>query len=214
MYKWSLSHRGREGLDTMALIIGPGQEYAPKKANNNKNSRDQLMQIVDWLYSQTDVALDIPATGCSNVIRVYSPKFNDNGGYALSENIFSWQKDSEHTEEWEVWIISSLNDTWHDYGELEEGATYKHEYIIPEGHDQSIFGFVSHSSTRANGTKNITYGNLLDNISFKEYYYLDIDHDTHSGGATLSISSGREDGFIAESESSGWALADNSIIVR
>lgn len=214
MYKWSLSHRGREGLDTMALIIGPGQEYAPKKANNNKNSRDQLMQIVDWLYAQTDVALDIPATGCSNVIRVYSPKFNDNGGYALSENIFSWQKDSEHTEEWEVWIISSLNDTWHDYGELEEGATYKHEYIIPEGHDQSIFGFVSHSSTRANGTKNITYGNLLDNISFKEYYYLDIDHDTHSGGATLSISSGREDGFIAESESSGWALADNSIIVR
>lgn len=214
MYKWSLSHRGREGLDTMALIIGPGQEYAPKKANNNKNSRDQLMQIVDWLYAQTDVALDIPETGCSDVIRLYSPKFNDNGGYALSENIFSWQKDSEHTEEWDVWIISSLNDSWHDYGELEEGATYKHEYIIPEGHDQSIFGFVSHGSTRANGTKNITYGNLLDNISFKEYYYFDIENDTHSGGATLSVSSGREDGFIAESESSGWALADNSIIVR
>ena len=214
MYKWSLSHRGREGLDTMALIIGPGQEYAPKKANNNKNSRDQLMQIVDWLYAQTDVALDIPARGCSDVIRIYSPKFNNNGGYALSENVFSWQKDSEHTEEWDVWIISSLNDTWHDYGELEEGATYKHEYIIPEGHDQSIFGFVSHASTRANGTKNITYGNLLDNISFKEYYYLDIDNNTHSGDATLSISSGRDDGFIAESESSGWALADNSIIVR
>lgn len=214
MYKWSLSHRGREGLDTMALIIGPGQEYAPKKANDNKNSRDQLMQIVDWLYSQTDVALDIPKTGCSDVIRLYSPKFNNNGGYALSENIFSWQKDSEHTEEWDVWIISSLNDTWHDYGELQEGATYKHEYIVPEGHDQSIFGFVSHSSTRANGTKNITYGNLLDNISFKEYYYLDINNDTHSGGATLSVSSGREDGFIAESESSGWALAGNSIIVR
>ena len=214
MYKWSLSHRGREGLDTMALIIGPGQEYAPKKANNNKNSRDQLMQIVDWLYSQTDVALDIPATGCSNVIRIYSPKFNDNGGYALSENIFSWQKDSEHTEEWDVWIISSLNDAWHDYGELEEGATYKHEYIVPEGHDQSIFGFVSHSSTRANGTKNITYGNLLDNISFKEYYYLDIDNDTHSGGATLNISSDKEDGFMAETESAGWVLAGSHITVH
>lgn len=214
MYKWSLSHRGREGLDTMALIIGPGQDYAPKKANNNKNSRDQLMQIVDWLYSQTDVALDIPETGCSDVIRLYSPKFNDNGGYALSENIFSWQKDSEHTEEWDVWIISSRNDTWHDYGELEEGATYSHEYIIPEEHDQSIFGFVSHSSTRANGTKNITYGNLLDNISFKEYYYLDIDNETHSGGATLRVSSDREDGFLAETESAGWALADSSITVR
>ena len=214
MYKWSLSHRGREGLDTMALIIGPGQEYAPKKANNNKNSRDQLMQIVDWLYSQTDVALDIPATGCSNVIRLYSPKFNDNGGYALSENIFSWQKDSEHTEEWDVWIISSLNDAWHDYGELEEGATYKHEYIVPERHDQSIFGFVSHNSTRANGTKNITYGNLLDNISFKEYYYLDIDNDTHSGGATLNISSDKEDGFMAETESAGWVLVGGNITVH
>ena len=214
MYKWSLSHRGREGLDTMALIIGPGQEYAPKKANNNKNSRDQLMQIVDWLYSQTDVALDIPETGCSDVIRLYSPKFNDNGGYALSENIFSWQKDSEHTEEWDVWIISSLNDAWHDYGELEEGATYKHEYIVPEGHDQSIFGFVSHNSTRANGTKNITYGNLLDNISFKEYYYLDIDHDTHSGGATLKVSSDKDDEFLAKTESSGWALAGSNITVH
>lgn len=214
MYKWSLSHRGREGLDTMALIIGPGQEYAPKKANNNKNSRDQLMQIVDWLYSQTDVALDIPATGCSNVIRIYSPKFNDNGGYALSENIFSWQKDSEHTEKWDVWIISSLNDAWHDYGELEEGATYNHEYIVPEGHNKSIFGFVSHSSTRANGTKNITYGNLLDNISFKEYYYLNIDHDTHSGGATLNISSDKEDGFMAETESAGWVLVGGNITVH
>ena len=214
MYKWSLSHRGREGLDTMALIIGPGQEYAPKKANNNKNSRDQLMQIVDWLYSQTDVALDIPATGCSNVIRIYSPKFNDNGGYALSENIFSWQKDSEHTEKWDVWIISSLNDAWHDYGELEEGATYNHEYIVPEGHNKSIFGFVSHSSTRANGTKNITYGNLLDNISFKEYYYLHIDNDTHSDGATLKISSDKEDGFMAETESAGWVLVGGNITVH
>lgn len=214
MYKWSLSHRGREGLDTMALIIGPGQEYAPKKANNNKNSRDQLMQIVDWLYSQTDVALDIPATGCSNVIRLYSPKFNDNGGYALSKNIFSWQKDSEHTEEWDVWIISSLNDAWHDYGELEEGATYNHEYIIPEGHDQSIFGFVSHNSTRADGTKNITYGNLLDNISFKEYYYLDIDNDTYSGAATLKVSSDKDDEFLAKTESSGWVLAGSNITVH
>lgn len=214
MYKWSLSHRGRAGLDTMALIIGPRQEYAPKKANDDKQSRDQLMQIVDWLYSQTDVALDIPATGCSDVIKIYSPKFNNNGGYALSENIFSWQKDSEHTEEWDVWIISSRNDAWHDYGELEVGAAYNHEYIVPEGHNQSIFGFVSHHSIQANGRKDPTYGNLLDNISFKEYYYLDIDNSAHSGGATLSVSSGREDGFIAESGNSGWALADNSITIH
>lgn len=214
MYKWSLSHRGRAGLDTMALIIGPGQEYAPKKANGNSQARDQLMKIVDWLYAQTDVALDIPERGCSEKIKLYSPKFNSNGGYALSTNVFSWQKDAEHTEEWSVWIISSLNDGWHDYGELDAAATYDHEYIVPEGHNQSIFGFVSISSTKGGGVKDATYGNLLDNISFKEYYYLDIDNDINSGGAALSVSSDREDGFIAESGSSGWALADNSITIR
>lgn len=214
MYKWSLSHRGRAGLDTMALIIGPGQDYVPKKANNNSQARDQLMQIVDWLYTQTDVALDIPEQGCSEKIKLYAPKFNGNGGYALSENVFSWQKDAEHTEEWSVWIISSVNDTWHDYGELDAGATYDYEYIVPEGHDQSIFGFVSVGSTKADGSKDVTYGNLLDNISFKEYYYLDIDNDINSGGATLSVSLDREDGFIAESGSSGWALADSSITIH
>ena len=115
MYKWSLSHRGREGLDTMALIIGPNQEYAPKKAN--ANSRDQLMQIVDWMKNQTEKALDIPEQGCSNMITLYSSKFADNGKYVLNSSPFSWTQDEEHTEKWCVWIISSANDTWHDYGE-------------------------------------------------------------------------------------------------
>ena len=210
MYRWSLSHRGREGLDTMALIIGPDQEYAPKKATSQ--SRDQLMQMVDWLYSQTDVALDIPEQGCSQKITFYTPKFNANGGWVLSSNIFGWQKDSEHTEEWSVWIISSRNDTWHDYGELDSGATYNYEYIVPEGHHQSIFGFVSISSTKADGTINRTYGNLLDNISFKEYYFIDVKNATNSGGSDLSIYYD-EDAFLPETPNSGWAFAGSNISI-
>ena len=53
MYKGSLSHRGRDGLDTMALVIGPNQTYTPKKTS--LTARDQLMQIVDWLYKQKDL---------------------------------------------------------------------------------------------------------------------------------------------------------------
>ena len=211
MYRWSLSHRGREGLDTMALIIGPDQPYLPKKTG--KYARDQLMQIADWIYSQTDVALDLPEQGCSQKITLYTPKFNSNGGWELSDNIFSWQKDSDHTEEWSVWIISSSNDTWHDYGELDSAASYNFEYIVPEGHHQSIFGFVSHSSTRSNGQKNNTYGNLLDNISFKEYYFIDVTNVTNNGGSELRIVD-EEDEFLHESTTSGWAFAGSNISIH
>ena len=108
MYRWGLSHRGRSGVDTMALIIGPNQTYAPKKASST--ARDQLMKIVDWLYSQTDVALDIPVTGCSNEIKLYTSKFNASGGFEYSGDSISWQSDENHTEEWSIWIISSQND--------------------------------------------------------------------------------------------------------
>ena len=182
----------------MALIIGPDQPYLPKKTG--KYARDQLMQIADWIYSQTDVALDLPEQGCSQKITLYTPKFNSNGGWELSDNIFSWQKDSEHTEEWSVWIISSRNDSWHDYGELDSEATYNFEYIVPEGHHQSIFGFVSHSSTRSNGQKDNTYGNLLDNISFKEYYYIDVNNATNNGNAQQGTTQTDNNSFMIEPE--------------
>ena len=126
----------------------------PKKTSST--ARDQLMQIVDWLYSQTEMAIDIPKQGCSEKIKLYSLKFNNNGGWALSENIeniFSWQKDTNHTEEWSVWIISSTNDKWHDYGEIDKTAEYNYNYIVPKEQEKSIFGFVSHDSTLADGKK-------------------------------------------------------------
>ncbi len=211
MYRWSLSHRGREGLDTMALIIGPDQTYEPKKVNST--SRDQLMQIADWLYMQTDVALDVPEEGCSQKITLYTPKFNSSGGWESDSNIFSWQKDAEHTEEWSVWIISSRNDTWHDYGELDSEAAYNFEYIVPEGHHKSIFGFVSIRSSKADGTVNKTYGNLLDNVSFKEYYFIDINNATNSGGSDLNIVYD-EDKFLPEDTNSGWVHAGSDISIH
>lgn len=223
MYKWSLSHRGRSGLDTMALIIGPaqfdeqGNSILPKKTS--PTARDQLMQIVDWLYLQTEMAIDIPKQGCSDKIKIYSPKFDNNGGWALSENIFSWQKDTNHTEEWSVWIISSINDKWHDYGEIDETAKYNYNYIVPNEQKKSIFGFVSHDSTLADGKKNITYGNLLDNIAFKEYYYAKVEvamNDTH-GKAQIIVNENNDfihDEIDDESLKSGWALVGSNFTVH
>lgn len=211
MYKWGLSHRGRDGVDKMALIIGPNQPYAPKKTSIS--SRDQLMQIVDWLYAQTERALDIPDQGCSDVITLYTPKFNSNGGYSLADNIFSWQRDDLHTEEWSVWIISSNNDTWHDYGEFDENADYKFDYVVPEGQTTSIFGFVSCDSTKSNGSKDITYGNLIDNIVFKEYYYTKINNAINNYGGTIYITN-EDNTFIFESPDSGWALLGSDIVIH
>jgi|GEM_PF-501711 len=214
MYKWSLSHRGRNGLDTMALVIGPNQTYAPKKTS--ATARDQLMQIVDWLYSQKDVVLDIPERGCSNEIKLYTPKFNGNGGFE-GGSTFTWYADETHTEEWSVWIISSDNSGWHDYGEIETGATYNYDYIVPQGQTQSIFGFVSvKPAPRANdGILDKTYGNFLDNISFKEYYYVNAKFDGGENFGKLTITPEDSEHFIYTDDSKqvGWALAGSKITV-
>ena len=192
----------------------------PKKTSST--ARDQLMQIVDWLYSQTEMAIDIPKQGCSEKIKLYSLKFNNNGGWALSENIeniFSWQKDTNHTEEWSVWIISSTNDKWHDYGEIDKTAEYNYNYIVPKEQEKSIFGFVSHDSTLADGKKNATYGNLLDNIAFKEYYYAKVEvamNDNH-GKAQIIVNENNDfihDEKDDESLKSSWALIGSSFTVH
>ena len=215
MYRWSLSHRGRSGLETMALIIGPQQQYDPKKTS--KTDRDQLMQMVDWLYSQTDVALDIPATGCSNEIKLYTSKFNANGGFEYSDNSISWQSDENHTEEWSIWIISSLNDDWHDYGDIENGATYNYNYIVPKGQDTTVFGFVSVNAVDATGKKDKTYGNLLDNISFKEFYYVNADFNKSpiDEYGTVYILPEVDDSFEPDDDTkdTGWVLAGSNISV-
>ena len=223
MYKWSLSHRGRDAIDTMALIIGPaqfdnnGNSISPKKTS--AKARDQLMQIIDWLYSQTDMPLDLPTdVGCSDKIKVYTTKFNSNGGWTTDSNIFSFYKDSTHTEEWSVWVIASKNDKWYDYGELDTTAKYSYECVIPEGQNNTVFGFVSHSSYKSDGTKNsMSYGNLLDNIAFKEYYYAKVEVAMNNAHGHAYITAGNEDSIIWDDENSklnGWALQGSSITVH
>lgn len=228
MYKWSLSHRGRDAIDTMALIIGPAQfdenenSIFPKKTKDT--ARDQLMQIIDWLYFQTEMPLDLPTDGgCSDKIKVYTPKFNSSGGWdTTSKTIFSFYKDTIHSQEWSVWVIASKNDKWYDYGELDTSAKYSYECVIPKGQKNTIFGFVSHSSYKADGSKNsMSYGNLLDNIAFKEYYYAKVEVAMNMNNSQdyehAYITAGDKDSIIWDDENSqlnGWALMGSTIKVH
>ena len=213
MYRWGLSHRGRSGKDTMALIIGPNQPYDPKKTS--ATARDQLMQMVDWLYSQTDVALDIPETGCSDEIKLYTSKFNDKGGFS-GANI-SWQSDDNHTEEWSIWIISSPNNDWYDYGYYDTGAAYNYNYIVPHGQTKTVFGFVSVNAVNASGIENKTYGNLLDNINFEEFYYVNADFNKEpiTEYGTVNIIPGVDGTFEPDDNTNdtGWVLKGSNITV-
>ena len=58
-YKWNLYHHGRQGNDTMALVIGPKQKYNPKKTS--RTGKDQFMKIVDWVKEN----ITIPRAGNS-----------------------------------------------------------------------------------------------------------------------------------------------------
>ena len=80
VYEWGLSHRGREGDDQMALIIGPKQDVDPDKPS--KSGRDQFMRMTDWVrLHESNLKVDIPRTGCTQKITVYSKKFAENGGF-------------------------------------------------------------------------------------------------------------------------------------
>ena len=202
MYKWGLSHRGRDGIDTMALVIGPEQSYSPQKASIT--AKDQLMQIVYWLYEQKDVVLDIPDNCCSAEIKLYTSKFNNSGGFEYG-NTFSWYQDETHTEEWSIWIVSSDNTSWHDYGE--------YDYIVPQGQNRTIFGFVS---VKAAGTKGKSYGNFLDNIKFKEYYYVDAKHDGNEEIGYVHVTPDDPNNYIStdlDSNEVGWSLSGSRITI-
>ena len=57
-YDWSLYHRGREGQEVMALIIGNQQENEPKKVNTS--SDDQFITMSKWLFEDQNIYYNVP----------------------------------------------------------------------------------------------------------------------------------------------------------
>ena len=186
IYEWGLSHRGREGTDTMALIIGPQQANAPAKPN--KTGQDQFMRLTDWVKRNAEtLGVTVPRDGCSQRITVYSKKFDENGGFLNntgSESPFSTAPSNLYTETWSVWIIATGNQSWGSYGTHNRnynplkgiGGGIGCSYTVPAGQNETTFAFCSY----AGATNNKTLGNLLDNITFSLYH--NVTFTTTAGG--------------------------------
>ena len=187
IYEWGLSHRGRAGTDTMALIIGPKQDNAPAKPN--KTGQDQFMRLTDWVQRNAQtLGVTVLRDGCSQRITVYSKKFDENGGFLNNpgnESPFSTAPSNLYTETWSVWIIATDNQSWGSYGTHDPtydplkgiGGGIECSYTVPVGQGKTTFAFCSYSSSGSGG---LTVGNLLDNITFSLYH--NVTFTTTAGG--------------------------------
>lgn len=187
IYEWGLSHRGRAGTDTMALIIGPRQDKAPAKPD--KTGQDQFMRLTDWVKRNAKtLGVTVPTDGCSQRITVYSKKFDENGGFLNntgSESPFSTAPSNLYTETWSVWIIATGYQSWGSYGTHNPaydplqgiGGGIGCSYTVPVGQKETTFAFCSYSSSGSGG---LTVGNLLDNITFSLYH--NVTFTTTAGG--------------------------------
>ena len=199
VYEWGLQHRGRIGVDKMALIIGPKQETAPSKPR--KNGRDQYMQLTDWVQAnQAELGFTIPDDGCSQRLTVYSKPFGENGAFlggSGSESPFSTKISNIYTERWDVWIIATNNQRWVGYGIKDNayqgdkgvggGLSYECSYLVPDGQTQTTFAFCSYSSTAPAGSLvPKTFGNLIDDLQFSLYHTVTISATPGSSKITAS----------------------------
>lgn len=210
VYEWGLSHRGRYGIDQMAVIIGPKQNVDPAKPS--KDGKDQFMQMTDWVRQN---AVDIPQTGCTQKITVYSKKFAAKGGFQndIGDSAFSASPSDVYTEKWNVWIIGTNNNDWGNYGTNSPAyaagkLAYSCRYAVPDRQTETVFAFCSYSAA---GGK--TCGNLIDNIYFDLFQTLSI---RASGGGTgsMTVSADGKGSTIkvSDSETKEAVVADGSNI--
>lgn len=211
VYEWGLDHGGRNGKDIMALVIGPKQSIDPSKPN--KDGRDQLMQMVDWL--NIDVST-ITSGAEPTQYTVYSKKFAAKGAFEdnAGNNAFSRTASSIYTEEWHIWIMASSRATtgtnpWNSYGSNATGTAGSgngsgsttvdlskyYLYTVPAGQTDTVFGFVSvgYIDSTAPAGKEKTYGNFLDNINFEIFHPLSGSTSNH-GSAVVGGSDGTSGG--------------------
>ena len=180
VYEWGLSHRGRMGVDQMAVIIGPkqsqidpatGERIDVDPAKPSEDGRDQFMRMTYWVRQHaSNLNVGIPRTGCTQKITVYSKKFAANGGFQNDiGDAFSASPSDVYTEKWNVWIIGTNNNAWGNYGTNSSdyaagNLAYSCRYAVPDGQTETVFAFCSYFA--AGGS---TQGNLIDNIHFSLY---------------------------------------------
>lgn len=216
-YKWNLFHHGRQGNDTMALVIGPKQKYNPKKTS--RTGKDQFMKIVDWVKENRTIpragnsGTEFETNGLPTRVTVYSKPFDNNGDFENStDNNFSFKESYIYSEQWEVWIIKSDNKEWHHYGDddkLETSDIYN-IYNIPENSKESVFGFVAYATAK----NNLTCGNLLDGIEFELYHPAKTQSNTGGSGSVEYTFDGKTTTTDFRAEQSVNTMVDDESTVK
>ena len=170
--EWSFAHRGREGIDYMAMIIGSAQSLNPSKQKSS--TKDQFMKMIDWIKDNIDIKnynLDFAneATGCSGKITIYTAKFSSLGSFEVDDaNAISLTKDDIHTEKWNIWVVGSNNDNWYSYGFNDENLSYDNTYINDIEKEETIIAFTNYSTWGQRNNGNLaTTGNLLDYVNWR-----------------------------------------------
>lgn len=172
--KWSITHRGRGGIDYMILLIGGAQDHNPSKASSTSN--DQFMKIVDWIKSNlnlVDYGLDYlnEETGCTNKIELYTARFSTLGNFEVNDSeAISLTKDEIHTEKWSIWIIGSDSDDWHTYGIYDNEKNYDNTYTNTTEIEETTIAMTNFDTygMRTGDSKGRTTGNLVDYILWEQ----------------------------------------------
>ena len=172
--KWSITHRGRGGIDYMTLLIGGAQDHNPSKASSTSN--DQFMKIVDWIKSNlnlVDYGLDYlnEETGCTNKIELYTARFSTLGNFEVNDSeAISLTKDEIHTEKWSIWIIGSDSDDWHTYGIYDNEKNYDNTYTNTTEIEETTIAMTNFDTygMRTDDSKGRTTGNLVDYILWEQ----------------------------------------------
>ena len=172
--KWSITHRGRGGIDYMTLLIGGAQDHNPSKASSTSN--DQFMKIVDWIKSNlnlVDYGLDYlnEETGCTNKIELYTSRFSTLGNFEVDDSeAISLTKDEIHTEKWNIWIIGSDSDDWHTYGIYDNEKNYDNTYTNTTEIEETTIAMTNFDTygMRTDDSKGRTTGNLVDYILWEQ----------------------------------------------
>lgn len=213
VYEWGLSHRGRMGVDQMAVIIGPKQNVDPAKPS--EDGRDQFMRMTDWVRQhESNLKVDIPRTGCTQKITVYSKKFAKNGGFENDiGDAFSASPSDVYTEKWNVWIIGTSNTAWGNYGTKSSAyaagnLAYSCRYAVPDGQTKTVFAFCSYSAA----TSDKTLGNLIDNIHFSLYQTITAAATAEGWGNIRVSTDGKNENYEIDGSMRELVVADGSTI--
>ena len=172
--KWSITHRGRGGIDYMILLIGGAQDHNPSKTSSTSN--DQFMKIVDWIKSNlnlVDYGLDYlnEETGCTNKIELYTSRFSTLGNFEVDDiEAISLTKDEIHTEKWNIWIIGSDSDDWHTYGIYDNEKNYDNTYTNTTEIEETTIAMTNFDTygMRTGDSNGRTTGNLVDYILWEQ----------------------------------------------